>query len=322
MSVCVEIRQLYKTYTRRKWLLGATEKVPVLQDVSLSLWQNRVLGLVGESGCGKSTLCKVLLGIEEPTSGTVVVNGKNAVRVSREQRKGLCRDMQAVFQDPYASLDPRMTVRQLLSEPLDIHGLYKNKAERKKFLSELLSSVGLLEAYLDRYPHEFSGGQRQRICIARALALDPKILVADEPVSALDVSVQAQILNLFQDIKRERDLTMLFVTHDFAVARFLCDDIAVMYGGRIVESAPSEQLFARPLHPYTKSLLAAVPQVGKPLSKSVSADPGVHTGSVTGCAFAPRCPYATAACRQVIPILEQAAPEHACACIHVTKENV
>ncbi len=321
MSVCVEIRQLCKAYSRRKWLLGAEETIPVLQEVSLSLWQNRVLGLVGESGCGKSTLCKVLLGIEDPTSGTINVNGKNAVRVSREQRKKLCREMQAVFQDPYASLDPRMTVRQLLSEPLDIHGLYTDQSARQEFLAELLSSVGLTGVYLDRYPHEFSGGQRQRICIARALTLDPKILVADEPVSALDVSVQAQILNLFQDIKRARDLTMLFVTHDFAVARFLCDDIAVMYRGRIVESAPSEQLFAQPLHPYTRALLAAVPQVGKPLEK-LSADAGGYLPPQSGCAFAPRCPYASSACRQVIPVLEQVTPEHACACIHVAKERV
>lgn len=318
MSACVEIKNLYKTYHRRKWLFGAGEAVPVLKEVSLSLSPRRVLGLVGESGCGKSTLCKVLLGIEKPTSGTVFVNGQEVSTCSRAERKELCRHLQVVYQDPYSSLDPRMTVRQLLSEPLDIHGLYSDKAAREKFLNGLLASVGLLPEQLDRYPHEFSGGQRQRICIARALALDPQILVADEPVSALDVSVQAQILNLLCDIKRTRNLSMLFVTHDFAVARFLCDDIAVMYQGRIVEEAPAEELFAHPLHPYTRALLAAVPQVGKPLAQPV-AEASADTPAVTGCAFAPRCAHATAACRQDVPDLKTVAPNHRCACVQVTQ---
>ncbi|MCQ2410347.1 MAG: ABC transporter ATP-binding protein [Elusimicrobiaceae bacterium] len=264
MTARVEIQHLYKTYARRGWF-SKKAATSVLKDVSLTLPANRVLGLVGESGCGKSTLCKVLLGIEEPTSGTVRVNGKELFKVSARERKELRRYMQVVFQDPYSSLDPRMTVRQLISEPLDIHGLYAQDSKRESFLKQLLHSVGLSEMYLDRYPHEFSGGQRQRICIARALSLDPQVLVADEPVSALDVSVQAQILNLFKDIKRTRQLTMLFVTHDFAVARFLCDDIAVMRQGRLVEKASAQELLEHPAHPYTQSLLAAVPEVGKPL---------------------------------------------------------
>ena len=322
MTARVEIKNLYKTYTRHKWLFGAGEEVPVLKDISLTLPENRVLGLVGESGCGKSTLCKVLLGIEEPTSGTVLVNGQAVTNRSAAGRKQRCRVMQAVFQDPYSSLDPRMTVRQLLSEPLTIHGLYPDKAAREKFLKELLAAVGLSETYLGRYPHEFSGGQRQRICIARALALDPQILVADEPVSALDVSVQAQILNLLSDIKRARKLSMIFVTHDFAVARFLCDDIAVMYQGRIVEAAPAEELFSRPLHPYTQTLLAAVPQVGQPLAGLPPQTPDGGAGSSAGCAFAPRCLRASAKCRQEVPVFKAAASNHFCACVQFTQGEI
>ncbi len=319
MSARVEINHLYKTYYRHKWLFGKGSAVPVLKDVTLSLPPNRVLGLVGESGCGKSTLCKVLLGIEKPTAGTVLVNGQDIAKASAAALKKLRRHMQVVYQDPYSSLDPRMTVRQLLCEPLDIHGLYADKKQREQFLQDLLTSVGLAPSYLDRYPHEFSGGQRQRISIARALALDPQILIADEPVSALDVSVQAQILNLLSDIKKARQLSMLFVTHDFAVARFLCDDIAVMYKGRIVELAPADELFFRPLHPYTQALLSAVPQVGRPLAKPL-AEPGVDASN--GCAFAPRCPRATEVCRQKVPPFQAAAPQHFCACVQSIQGDV
>ena len=261
MTARIEISNLSKTYVRKPWLWGKPEEKPVLKNITLSLPENRVLGLVGESGCGKSTLCKVLLGIEEITSGTVKINGQDIGYLSPAQWVPLRRTMQVVYQDPYASLDPRLNVRQLISEPLDIHGLQTDKQAREKFLKELLDSVGLASSYLDRYPHEFSGGQRQRIAIARALALDPQILIADEPVSALDVSVQAQILNLLKEIKQQRKLSVLFVTHDFGVARFLCDDIAVMCQGEIVEESASEKLFECPSHPYTRQLLAAVPHV-------------------------------------------------------------
>lgn len=319
MSARVELQHIYKTYFRHKWLLGKGERVPVLKDVSLIIPQDRVVGLVGESGCGKSTLCKVLLGIEKPTDGTVLVNGQDVSRLNRTGQKNLCRQMQVVYQDPYSSLDPRMTVRQILAEPLDIHRLHTDPIKREQFLKELLTSVGLDTLYLDRYPHEFSGGQRQRICIARALALDPQILVADEPVSALDVSVQAQILNLLSDIKRTRQLSVLFVTHDLAVARFLCDDIAVMYQGRIVEQAPAQELLDRPLHPYTKLLLAAVPQVGKPVAEAVVA--GKQNNNVTGCPFAPRCPQASDACRQDVPDLQEQTSAHYVACVQLSKEK-
>ena len=312
MTAPVVIEHLFKTYTRRRFIgknLGKT----VLRDVSLTLEEDHVLGLVGESGCGKSTLCKVLLGIEKPTAGQVLANGKNVAEISKSEFKKLRRVMQVVYQDPYSSLDPRMNVRQLLSEPLDIHGLKTDRAERKAFLGELLKAVGLSERQLERYPHEFSGGQRQRINIARALALNPKILVADEPVSALDVSVQAQILNLLKEIKKARRLSMLFVTHDFAVARFLCDDIAVMYKGRIVERAPAEALFTNPQHPYTEALLSAVP------SATVAKKPFVpveeHPERADwACPFAARCRYALQQCRREKNTLKEVLPRHACAC--------
>lgn len=260
MTNLVAVKQLYKTYVHKPWLSTKTQK-EVLCGIDLTLPAGKVLGLVGESGCGKSTLCKVILGIEPATSGTILINGQNTAGLSARQWRSLRRQMQVVFQDPYASLDPRFSVRQLLSEPLDIHELYAHKQEREEYLRELLQAVQLDVAFLDRYPHEFSGGQRQRIAIARALALNPQILIADEPVSALDVSVQAQILNLLKDIQRQRNLSVLFVTHDFAVARFLCDDIAVMQNGRIVEYAAAETLFEHPQAAYTKKLLAAVPSV-------------------------------------------------------------
>ena len=258
----VSIKNLSKVYERRVWL-GKNTRKEVLKNVSLEIPQGRVVGLVGESGCGKTTLCKVVLGIEPPTSGSVAVNGVNISGLSKAGWKKLRRHLQVVYQDPYSSLDPRMRVREIVGEPLDIHGLKKGRAERETFLKELLASVGLEPDALSRYPHEFSGGQRQRIAIARALAVDPKVLIADEPVSALDVSVQAQILNLLKDIVRARGLTMLFVTHDFAVARFLCDDIAVMQGGEIAEFAPAEEIFTHPRHEYTQKLLAAVPSVSR-----------------------------------------------------------
>ncbi len=260
MTAPLVIKQLCKTYVRRPFLGKRTQKT-VLNGIDLTVPAGKVVGLVGESGCGKSTLCKVILGIEQETSGSVEINGQPTACLSAKQWRTLRRKMQVIYQDPYASLDPRFTVRRLISEPLDIHGLCLDKTARENYLRELLRAVQLDPAFLDRYPHAFSGGQRQRIAIARALALKPEILIADEPVSALDVSVQAQILNLLKDIQQTRRLSVLFVTHDFAVARFLCDEIAVMHQGKIIEHAPAEMLFTNPQQNYTKKLLAAVPSV-------------------------------------------------------------
>ncbi len=316
MSAPVEIQNLTKSYRKGGWFSKAENKT-ILRGVSLSLQENEILGLVGESGCGKTTLAKVILGLENYQAGSVQVLGQELNTLSKAQFKNLRRNMQVVFQDPYSSLDPRMSVRQILCEPWQIHGLYKDKTERNEKLKELMQAVGLDMTHLDRYPHEFSGGQRQRIAIARALALDPKILVADEPVSALDVSVQAQILNLLKEISRKRGLSMLFISHDFGVARFLCDRIAVMYQGQLVECGPAESLLKNPQHPYTEALLSAVPLPDPALQKNREPVQGNYDLSLGGsmCPYAERCNYYNAsACEQTLTLAETKEKGHLCAC--------
>lgn len=317
MKTLAEVKNLYKVYKRRGgWFFGKEEAKTVLRGVSLVLGEKEIVGLVGESGCGKTTLAKVMLGLENYQSGSVKVEGLELKDLSKAGFKKLRRRLQVVFQDPYSSLDPRMTVRQIVCEPWDIHGLCKNRAQRKQALDGLLRAVGLDPAQADRYPHEFSGGQRQRVAIARALALEPSILVADEPVSALDVSVQAQILNLLKEISRARALSMLFISHDFAVARFLCDRIAVMYKGRILECAPTARLLGDPQHPYTEALLSAVPVPDPAAQKRREPVPLKADKKLSDCPcpYAPRCRYYRAQTCNAEFKLQDVGGGHLCAC--------
>jgi oligopeptide/dipeptide ABC transporter ATP-binding protein len=292
---------------------GITRKratVRAVEDVSLDIAEGETLGLVGESGCGKSTLGRTVLRLIEPTAGRIVFDGVDITTEPQRKLGPFRRKMQMIFQDPYASLNPRMTVGATVAEPLEIHGLAKSEAARRERVAALLARVGLRADAVSRYPHEFSGGQRQRIGIARALAVQPRFIVCDEPISALDVSIQAQIVNLLQDLQQAEGLTYLFISHDLQIVRHICDRVAVMYLGRIVELAPAETLYARPRHPYTQALLSAVPRP----------DPGARNERILlegdvpsplapppGCPFHPRCPVADkpSACFTTLPPLRE-----------------
>ena len=294
--------------------------VHAVSDVSFSIRKGETLGLVGESGCGKSTLGKLLIDLLTPTSGAVWFRGEDLSRVKGQALRTLRRGMQMIFQDPYASLDPRMRVGDIIMEPMNAHRVGKNRAERVEMVRELMDQVGIRPELFNRYPHQFSGGQRQRIGIARALALNPELVICDEPVSALDVSIQAQILNLLGDLQQRRSLTYLFISHDLNVVRYLSDRVAVMFLGQFCELSPTEQLYAQPRHPYTRFLLDAVPQPDPTLR---DAERALLVGEVSspvnppsGCRFHPRCPYADARCRQEKPDLVEMAPGHLCACHH------
>jgi oligopeptide/dipeptide ABC transporter ATP-binding protein len=291
----------------------------VVDDVSLSIDAGETLGLVGESGCGKTTLSRCVLRLEPPTSGAITFDGQDLANLSGEGLRRIRRSMQIVFQDPYASLDPRWTVAQTLAEPLRVHGIVP-ASERRAEVERLLASVALPPSAAGRYPHEFSGGQRQRIGIARALALRPKLLIADEPVSALDVSVRAQVLNLLRDAQAERGLAMLFIAHDLGAVRLVSKRIAVMYLGQIVEEGPSDALFDDPRHPYTRGLLSAIPSIrmrAKHSEKVVETPSGsvAEGGAPTsGCRFRTRCPFAQAICAEVDPPYAAIAPRRHSRC--------
>ncbi|MEM8665205.1 MAG: oligopeptide/dipeptide ABC transporter ATP-binding protein, partial [Pseudomonadota bacterium] len=281
----------------------------------------RTLALVGESGCGKSTLGRAILRLVEPTAGTVRLDGQNVTALPAGALRNLRRQMQIIFQDPFGSLNPRMTVREALTEPMTLHGV-ANGADAEEKLAELLSTCGLSSFHADRYPHEFSGGQRQRVGVARALATRPKLIVCDEPVSALDVSVQAQILNLLRDLQRTLGVAYIFISHDLAVVRQVADRVAVMYLGRIVEEAPAERLFAAPLHPYTRSLLAAAPRPDPSLARRAAPVLGDTPSALdppSGCSFHPRCPMAEARCATERPLPRQVGDTHV-AC-HFAEES-
>jgi len=311
----LEVRHLVKHFP----VDNSDDVVQAVDDVSFHLTQGETLGLVGESGCGKSTVGRCLLRLQEPTSGEVVFEGKNIIGLPNTEMQALRREMQIIFQDPYASLNPRLSIRSIVAEPLKIHKI-GNKAIQNATVADLLQKVGLDPKYADRYPHEFSGGQRQRIGIARALALNPKLIICDEPVSALDVSVQAQVVNLLQELQDEFGLTYLFISHGLAVVEHISDRVAVMYLGKIVEICDAGELYSRPLHPYTKALLSAIP-VPDPKHKRerivLKGDVPAPINPPSGCRFRTRCPIAIDKCTSVEPELREITPGHFAACIRV-----
>lgn len=314
----LSIHNLQKHFPIKGGFFGRTTgAVKAVDGVSFDLYKGEVVGLVGESGSGKTTVGRTLLRLVEPTGGDIIFKGKDVVKMNKRELREARRDMQIIFQDPFASLDPRMTVEEVIGEALDIHKLHQGEA-RKKRIAELLQRVGIRPEQMVRYPHEFSGGQRQRIGIARALAVNPDFIVADEPVSALDVSIQAQVVNLLQDLQQELGLTVLFIAHDLLVVEYICDRIIVMYLGRIMEIAPSHQLNNDPQHPYTEALLSAAPVPDPTIKRQriiLEGDIPSPINPPSGCVFRTRCRYAIPECAEVIPALREVKPGQYKACI-------
>lgn len=299
--------------------------VKAVDGVSIDIQTGETLGLVGESGCGKSTLGRAILRLTEPSSGKVFFRNRNLAELSQRELREHRRHLQIIFQDPYASLNPRMTVGQIVREPLETFGLAKGRAADER-VSELLETVGLSNRFSKRYPHEFSGGQRQRIGIARALAVEPAFIVADEPISALDVSIQSQIMNLLERLRRERNLTYLFISHDLRAVRHVADRVAVMYLGKLVEVAEAQTIYDEPLMPYTKALISAVPVPDPEIETArrrivLEGDVPSAINPPSGCPFHTRCPYVIDACRQVVPSLTEIKPNHFAACIRISPDQ-
>lgn len=318
----LEIKNLKKYFPVKAGILRRTVGyVKAVDDISFYIRNGETLGLVGESGCGKSTTGQTILRLLEATDGEIWFEGKDVLSLTKKELRSLRKEMQIIFQDPYASLNPRMTVVDIVGEPLVIHNLVKNKKEKWERVRKILNKVGLSAEYMKRYPHEFSGGQRQRVGVARALAIDPKLIIADEPVSALDVSIQAQVINLLQDIQGNMGLTFLFIAHDLSVVKHICDRIAVMYLGKIVELSTKNELFENPIHPYTRSLLSAVPVPDPTREKEriiLEGDVPSPVDPPSGCRFHPRCPRAADICSQQEPEFRDYGGKHFAAC-HLIK---
>lgn len=321
-NILIEVHNLKKYFPVKTGFMK-TNHVKAVDDVSFYIEKGETLGLVGESGCGKTTLGRTILRLHEPTEGKIVYKGEDITHVDMLPYR---RKMQIIFQDPYASLDPRMTVGDIIGEALDIHKMYSSKTERRDKINALLDIVGLNTEHANRFAHEFSGGQRQRIGIARALAVDPEFIVCDEPISALDVSIQAQVVNMLEDLQADRGFTYLFIAHDLSVVKHISNRIGVMYLGHMVELAKSNELYRRPLHPYTQTLLSAIPIADPKASRAkqriiLQGEIPSPMNPPSGCTFRTRCPYATEECAQCAPEFKEWEPGHFAACHHLDKIN-
>lgn len=319
----LQVEHLCKEFPVDSGVFGSkfAKKVSAVDDISFEIYAGRTFGLVGESGCGKSTTGRSIMRLTHPTAGRVIFDGQDVATMKKKELKAVRRNMQYIFQDPYASLNPRMTIGEIVSEPMVIHGVGENQEDRINQVRHLLDVVGLNPEHINRYPHEFSGGQRQRVGIARAFALRPKLIICDEPVSALDVSIQAQVLNLLDGLQEAFGTAYLFIAHDLSVVQHISDEVAVMYLGNLMEQSDWRSLYAEPYHPYTQALLSAVPVPDPDLQKSreriiLAGDPPSPINPPTGCRFHTRCPIATEKCSQERPPMEEVAPGHKCACWH------
>ena len=316
-DVVLEVRHLRKCFPIKKTITGkVTKELVAVDDVSFKLKAGQTLGIVGESGCGKTTTGRAILKLHKPTGGQIIFNGEDITNYTSKQMRQIRKQMQIIFQDPYSSLPPRSTVGGILSEPVEVHKIVP-KDQVKQYVLELMDKCGLRDYYYERYPHEFSGGQRQRICIARALSVNPKLVICDEPVSALDVSIQAQIINLLKKLQREMNLAYVFISHDLSVVKFISDKIGVMYLGAMMEYGSKEDIFRNPLHPYTKALFSAVPNPDPTVKANrikLEGDIPSPANPPKGCRFHTRCPYATEICRHVVPEYRQYGEDHFAAC--------
>ncbi len=321
---CVlEVRHLRKTFPMKKTMMGkVTKELVAVDDISFKLHAGETLGIVGESGCGKTTAGRAILKLHEPTGGQIIFNGEDITHYDSKKMRPIRQQMQIIFQDPYSSLPPRSTVGGILSEPVEVHKIVP-KEQVKEYVLDLMEKCGLRDYYYERYPHEFSGGQRQRICIARALSVNPKLVICDEPVSALDVSIQAQIINLLKQLQREMNLAYVFISHDLSVVKFISDKIGVMYLGSMMEFGTKEDIFRKPLHPYTQALFSAVPNPDPTVKMDrikLEGDIPSPANPPKGCRFHTRCPYAKEICKHVPPEYKEYEPGHFAACHMIDPE--